>query len=53
MLNKKRVIFIFLSFQGRIVFCVIFSYLYVSRVSLFPLFIAFIIDIVNGYSIEI
>ena len=41
--------FFFLSFKGRIVFCVILYFLYVFRVSLFPLFVAFVIDIVDEY----
>ena len=45
----KKGYFVFLSFKGRIVFCAIFSSLYVFRVSFFPSFIDFVIDVVDGY----
>ena len=44
----KKII-LFLSFKGRIVFRVIFSSLYVSRVSFFSSFIVFVINIVDVY----
>ena len=49
MLNKKWGYFDHLSFKGIIDFGVIFSSLYVFMVSFFQLFIAFVIDILDGY----